>query len=108
MTPAFDSPVFRYGFLPHHSFRVCSTLHPDLLAPHIVKRLAIFPLGPCFFVASLPVCISPYTVLPLSFGQLSCVRILVGSTVFYFRPLFSTCHLAYVRLIHSRLCSFTL
>ena len=67
MTPAFDSPVFRYGFLPHHSFRVCSTLHPDLLAPHIVKRLAIFPLGPCFFVASLPVCISPYTVLPHPF-----------------------------------------
>ena len=112
MVPTFDFPVFRYGFLPRHSFRVYCTLHPDLPGDPYCRASLYFPTWAVLFRSQ---CARFHIAMhrparPLSFGQLSCVRILIWSTVLCFRPCF---HLGTpvpdlapgVRMIHSHLCS---
>ena len=92
MTPTFDYPVFRYGFLPRHSFRVCCTLHPDLLCQPYCRASFYFPTWAVLFRShSSPVFISLCTVPPdpfLSDNFLAFFCILVCSTVLCFRPCF--------------------
>ena len=81
MTPTFNFSVFRYGFLPRHSFRVCCTLHPDLPCGPYCRASFYFPTWAVFFRSQF----ARFAIAlhrpdgSLSFGQLSCVRILVCS-----------------------------
>ena len=112
MTPTFDFPVFRYGFLPRHSFGVCCTLHPDLPCDPYCRASSYFSTWTVLFrsqFAHFHIALHR-PARPLSFGQLSCVRILVWSTVLCFRPCFQlgtpVSNLASgVRMIYSHLCS---
>ena len=82
LLPLFDCQdySFRNEFLPRNSFRVYCTLHPDLPRHPHCQRLSIFPLRLCLFrgqFARFHIALHR-PARPLSFGQLSCVRILLA------------------------------
>ena len=117
MTPTFDFPVFRYRFLPRHSyFRVCCTSHSADLPCHPYCRVYFhFPIRAVLFrdqFARFHIALHR-PARPLSFGQLSCVRILVCcglpwsvfAPVSNLAPLFPTCGFWRKCDMYSHLCS---